>query len=75
MTPLYLKSSSVAHGTTRTYYQVVVQGPLIDCQLMIDSLFGSLVTNFEALIADLILVVIVLINQEVFLEHFLRNYC
>jgi hypothetical protein len=75
MTPLDLKSSSVVHGTTRTYYQVVVQGPLIDCQLTINSLFGSLVTNSEALIADLILVVIVLINQEVFSEHFLRNYC
>ena len=75
MTPLDLKSSSVAHGITRTYYQVVVQGLLIDCLLMIGSLFGSLVINFEALIADLILAIIVLANQEVFLEHFLRNYC
>ena len=75
MTPLDLKSSSVAHGTTGTYYQVVLQGPLIDCLLMIDSLFESLVTNFETLIADFILAMIVLANQEVFEEHFLRNYC
>ena len=75
MTLLDLKNFSVAHGTTRTYYQVVVQGLLIDCLLMIGSLFGSLVINFEALIADLILAIIVLANQEVFLEHFLRNYC
>ena len=79
MTPLDLRSSSVAHGTTGTCYQVVLQGPLIDCRLMIDSLFGFLVanfvTNFEALIAELTLAIIVLANQGVFEVHSLRNYC
>ena len=79
MTPLDLKSSSVVHGTTGTYYQVVLQGLLIGCLLMIDSLFGFLVTNFvtdfETLIAGLILVIIVLANQGAFEEHSLRNYC
>ena len=79
MTPLDLRSSSVAHGTTGTCYQVVLQGLLIDCLLMIDSLFGFLVTNFvtdfEALIAELTLAIIVLANQGVFEVHSLRNYC
>ena len=75
MTPLDLRSSSVAHGIARTYYQVALQGLLINCLLMIDSLFGSLVTNFEVLSADLILAIIVLTNQEVSGEHFLQNYC
>ena len=79
MTPLDLRSSSVAHGTTGTCYQVVLQGLLIDCLLMIDSLFGFLVTNFvtdfEALIVGLILAIIVLVNQGFFEEHSLRNCC
>ena len=66
MTPHDLKSSSKALETTGTYYQVVLQGPLIDCLLMTDSLLRFLVTNFRALLANLILAIIVLANQEAF---------